>query len=55
MLRQNLVGTAISVRNIAIHAFLMAAVMWTARTAVASETSRQSLQLIADMIATDRS
>ena len=52
MLRQILVGAAVSVCNIAIHAFLMAAVMWAARTAVAITTSRQSLQLIAVMIAT---
>ena len=52
MLRQILVGVAVSVCNIAIHAFLMAAVIWAARTAVAVTTSRQSLQLIAVMIAT---
>lgn len=52
MLRQILVGAAVSVCNIAIHAFLMAAVLWAARTAVAITTSRQSLQLIAVMIAT---
>lgn len=52
MLRQVLVGAAVSLCNIAIHAFLMAAVMWAARTAVAITTSRQSLQLIAVMIAT---
>ena len=52
MLRQVLVGAAVSVCNIAIHAFLMAAVMWAARTVVAITTSRQSLQLIAVMIAT---
>ena len=52
MLRQILVGAAISVCNIAIHAFLMAAVMWAARTAVTITTSRQSVRLIAVMIAT---
>ena len=52
MLRQVLVGAAVSPGNIAIHAFLMAAVMWAARTAVAMKTSRQSLRLIAVMIAT---
>jgi hypothetical protein len=52
MLRQVLVGASVSVCNIAIHAFLMAAVMWAARTAVAITTSRRSLQLIAVMIAT---
>jgi Ion channel len=52
MLRQVLVGAAVSLCNIAIHAFLMAAVMWAARTAVAMTTSRQSHRLIAVMIAT---
>ena len=52
MLRQILVGAAVSLCNIAIHAFLMAAVIWAARTAVAIATSRQSLRLIAVMIAT---
>jgi hypothetical protein len=52
MLRQMLVGAAVSGCNIAIHAFLMAAVIWAARTAVAITTSRQSLRLIAVMIAT---
>ncbi len=52
MLRQILVGAAISFCNIAIHAFLMAAVMWAARTAVTITTSRQSVRLIAVMIAT---
>jgi hypothetical protein len=52
MLRQVLVGVAISLCNIAIHAFLMATVMWAARTTVAITTSRQSFRLIAVMIAT---
>jgi Ion channel len=52
MLRQVLVGVAISLCNIAIHAFLMATVMWAARTTVAIATSRQSFRLIAVMIAT---
>ena len=52
MVRQVLVGAAVSLGNIAIHAFLMAAVMWAARTAVAIATFRQSLRLIAVMIAT---
>ena len=52
MLRQILVGAAVSVCNIAIHAFLMAAVIWAARIAGAITTSRQSLRLIAVMIAT---
>ena len=52
MLRQIVVGVAVSVCNIAIHAFLMAAVMWASRTAVAITTSRQSLRLITVMIVT---
>jgi len=52
MLRQILVGAAVSLCNIAIHAFLMAAVIWAARAAVSMTPSRQSLQLIAVMIAT---
>ena len=52
MLRQILVGTSVSVCNIAIHAFLMAAVIWAARIARAITTSHQSLRLITVMIAT---
>src|SRR5215211_6462805 len=52
MLRQILVAAAASVCNIAIHAFLMAAVIWAARIAGAITTSRQSLRLITVMIAT---
>ena len=52
MLRQILVGVAASVFNIAIHAFLMAAVIWAARVAGAITTPRQSLGLITVMIAT---
>jgi Ion channel len=52
MLRQILVGAAVSVCNIAIHAFLMAAVLWAARIADEGATLRQSLRLIAVMIAT---
>ena len=52
MLRQILVGTAVSVCNIAIHAFVMAAVIWAARVAGGIATSRQSLRLIIVMIAT---
>ena len=52
MLRQILVGAAVSVCNIAIHAFLMAAVLWAARIAEEGATLRQSLRLIAVMIAT---
>lgn len=51
-MRQILVGAAVSVCNIAIHAFLMAAVIWAARTAGTITTSRQSLRLITIMIAT---
>ena len=52
MLRQILVGAAVSVCNIAIHAFVMAAVIWAARIAGAITTSHQSLRLITVMIAT---
>ena len=52
MLRQILVGGSVSVCNIAIHACVMAAVIWAARTAGAITTSRQTLRLIAVMIAT---
>ena len=52
MLRQFLVGTAVSGCNIAIHAFLMAAVIWAARMASKIAIPRQSLRLIAIMIAT---
>jgi len=52
MLRQLLVGVAVSACNIAIHAFLMAAVIWAARIAGAITTSRPSLRLITVMIAT---
>ena len=52
MLRQFLVGTAVSVCNIAIHAMVMAAVIRAARIAGESATSRQSLRLITVMIAT---
>ena len=52
MLRQFLVGTAVSVCNIAIHAMVMATVVRAARIAGDRARSRQSLQLIAIMIAT---
>jgi hypothetical protein len=52
MLRQFLVGAAVSVCNIAIHAFLMAAVIWAARITGAITGSRQSVRLIAVMSAT---
>ena len=52
MLRQLLVGTAVSVCNIAIHAMVMATVIRAARGAAERATSRQSLRLVAVMIAT---
>jgi hypothetical protein len=52
MLRQILVGVAVSVCNIAIHACLTTAVIWAARIAAAISTSRQSLRLITVMIVT---
>lgn len=52
MLRQFLVSIAVSVGNIAIHAIVMAAVLWVARVADERATSRQSLRLVAVMIAT---
>ena len=52
MLRQFLVGTAVSVCNIAIHAMVMAAVIRVARSASERATSSQSLRLIAVMSAT---
>ena len=51
MLRQILVGTAVSVCNIAIHALVMAAVIWASRTAGAIATLRQPLRMIIVMIA----
>jgi Ion channel len=52
MLRQLLVGAAVSVCNIAIHAMVMATVIQVARIASERTTSRQTLRLIAVMIAT---
>jgi hypothetical protein len=52
MLRQILVSIAVSLCNIAIHAIVMAAVLWVARLADERATSRQSLRLVAVMIAT---
>jgi hypothetical protein len=52
MLRQLLVSIAVSVCNIAIHAIVMAAVLWVARVADQRATSRPSLRLVAVMIAT---
>ena len=47
MLRQFLLGSAVSVCNIAIHAMVMVAVIHVARIASESATSRQSLRLTA--------
>jgi hypothetical protein len=52
MLRQLLVGAAVSVCNIAIHAMVMAAVLRVLRIADKTATLHQSLRLIAVMIAT---
>ena len=52
MLRQLLLGTTVSVCNIAIHAMVMAAVIRVARSVSERATSRQSLRLIAVMSAT---
>ena len=52
MLRQFLVSIAVSVCNIAIHAVVMAAVLRVAHIADERATSRQSLRLVAVMIAT---
>jgi hypothetical protein len=52
MLRQLLVGAAVSACNIGIHALVMTVVVWVAHRAGARDTSRQSLRLIAVMIAT---
>src|SRR5260370_32337042 len=52
MLRQFLVSIDISVCNIAIHAIVMAVVLWVARIASERATPHQSLRLIAVMTAT---
>ena len=52
MLRQFLVSIAASVCNIAIHAIIMAAILWAARGASERATWRQSLGFAAVMIAT---
>jgi hypothetical protein len=52
MLRELIVGSAVSLCNIAIHAMVMVAVIRAARNAGSRATSRQSLRLIAVMIAT---
>jgi hypothetical protein len=52
MLRQYLVGAAAGVCNIAIHALVMVAVIKVTRIVDELATSRQTLRLIAVMIAT---
>jgi hypothetical protein len=52
MLRQLLVSIAVSVCNIAIHAIVMAAVLWVARVASDRAMSHGSFRLIAIMTAT---
>jgi hypothetical protein len=52
MLRQFLVSIAVSGCNIAIHAIVMAAVLWVARIADQRATQHSSLRLVAVMIAT---
>ena len=52
MLRQLLVGAAVSACNIAIHALVMTAVVRVAHRAAAKQTLRQSRRLIAVMMAT---
>ena len=52
MLRQLLVSIAVSLCNIAIHAIVMAAVLWVARIASERAMSHRSFQLIAVMTAT---
>jgi hypothetical protein len=52
MLHQVLVGAAVSICNIAIHAMVMAGVVQVAHIAGAKHTSRQSVRLIVVMTAT---
>jgi Ion channel len=52
MLRQFLLGSAVSVCNIAIHAMVMVAVIQVARIASKSATSRQSFRVTTVMSAT---
>jgi hypothetical protein len=52
MLRQLLVSIAASICNIAIHAIVMAAVLWVARVASERATSHPSLRLATVMIET---
>lgn len=52
MLRQLLVGAAVSACNIGIHALVMTAVVWVAHRTGGKDRSHQSLRLIAIMIGT---
>lgn len=52
MLRQFLVGTLVSLGNIAIHAIVMAIVLSVARSTSEHAASRRTLRLIAVMVAT---
>jgi hypothetical protein len=52
MLRQLLVSIAVCACNIAIHAIVMAAVLWVARATTERVTSHQMLQLVGVMTAT---
>ena len=52
MLRQLLVGAAVSLCNIGLHALVMTAVVRVAHRAGATDTSRRSLRLIAVMVGT---
>jgi hypothetical protein len=52
MLRQLLVGAAVSACNIGIHALVMTVVVWAAHGVAARNRSRPSRRLIAVMIAT---
>lgn len=52
MLRQLLLGAAVSACNIGIHALVMTAVVRVAHRAAGRDASRQSLRLIAVMVAT---
>ena len=52
MLRQLLVSIAVSLCNIAIHAMVMAAVLWVARRTSERATPRRTLRLVVIMMAT---
>ena len=51
MLRQFLVGAAATASTVAIHALIMAVVVWTVRRATVRRTDREQLRLIGIMIA----